>query len=110
MKTKEDILKTEYSLEFDELRKNRMATSFYKYGPVKENYGGKLVDCIENLIIRLEKYNETGNAEYLADVANFAMVEFMYPQHPKAHFKATDSDKSPGLTGMTFREIEALNK
>ena len=35
----DDILKTEYSEEFDRLRKNRIAVSYYKYGPAKKNFG-----------------------------------------------------------------------
>ena len=37
---------TEYSDEFDRLRQNRVAVSFYKYGPAKINFGEKLVDAI----------------------------------------------------------------
>ena len=79
--TNEQILKTEYSEHFDQLRKNRKIVSFHKYGPVRENYGNKLVNAIQNLEKRLELYKKTGNTEYLCDVANFAMIEFMYPQH-----------------------------
>ena len=99
-----EILDKEYSKEFDELRKNRMYVSFHKYGPIKENYGNKLVKCIPNLEKRLELYKETGNTEYLADIANFAMIEFMFPQHPKAHFN--NESFSPGLGGITYRDIE----
>ncbi|KOA20137.1 hypothetical protein CLHOM_13320 [Clostridium homopropionicum DSM 5847] len=102
----EDILKTEYSLKFDDLRKNRMITSYYKYGPIKNNYGEKLINAIENLEIRLKKYKDTGNTEYLLDVANFAMIEFMYPQHKDSFFKATDSEDK--LEGMTIKELENL--
>ena len=102
----EDILKSEYSEHFDQLRKNRMIVSFHKYGPVSVNYGEKLVSAIDNLEKRLQLYKETGNTEYLADVANFAMIEFMYPQHDKAHF---DSESySPGLGNKTYRDIEKL--
>jgi hypothetical protein len=38
-----------------------------------------------------QKYKETGNTEFLADVANFAMIEFMFPQHEKKNYKPTDS-------------------
>lgn len=70
------ILKTEYSTAFDEHRKKAMINSFYKYGPAKKNYGEyKCMDAIKNLEIRLQKYKETGNTEYLVDVANFAMLE-----------------------------------
>jgi hypothetical protein len=30
------------------------------------------------------------------DAGNCAMIEFMFPQHPNAHFRATDSTESPG--------------
>lgn len=98
------MLETEYSQEFDVLRKNRMVTSYYKYGPVKENYGNGLISAIKNLKKRIELYDETGNTEYLADVANFAMIEFMYPQHPSAYFDA--ESESPGLGGITYLDIK----
>jgi hypothetical protein len=30
------------------------------------------------------------------DLANYAMIEFMHPRHPEAHFRATESRESPG--------------
>ena len=109
MSNADHILKTEYSDKFDELRKNRMLTSYFKYGPVKENYGDrKLIDAVKSLELRLEKYKQTGNTEYLVDVANFAMIEFMHPQHPQAHFRATDSEESPGVCGMGINEIKNM--
>lgn len=86
------ILKTEYSERFDKIRKDMMITSYYKYGPLKDNYGTyKCMDALGNLKKRLEKYEETGNTEFLADVANFAMIEFMNPSVPGAHYRPTDS-------------------
>lgn len=102
----EKILSTEYSPKFDEIRKHMMVTSFYKYGPLKFNSENVLDDNIKSLEKRLTKYKETGNTEFLADVANFAMIEFMYPQHEKAHYRATDSKESPGLHGMKINEIK----
>lgn len=69
--------------------------SFSTYGLVREAYPEK-VDALKSLQIRLRKYQETGNKEYLADVANFAMIEFMHPGHPKSHYEAVDSNVSPG--------------
>jgi hypothetical protein len=108
--TNEDILKTEFSPKFMELMKNRMIMSFYKYGPVRQNAGDKLVNEVESLKLRLKKYEQTGNTEYLVDVANFAMIEFMFPSHPKAFFKATDANGSPGLVGMSINEIKAFKE
>ncbi len=101
-----EILHTEYSEEFDDIRKKMMAMSYYKYGPLKKNYGpGKTMDAIGNLEKRLERYNATGNTEFLADIANFAMLEFMHPRHPKAHYKPTDSGACE-VVGFGVREIE----
>lgn len=41
--------KEEYSEKFDELRKNRVKTSFYKYGSAKENFGKGYVDALGSL-------------------------------------------------------------
>lgn len=86
---------TEYSLQFLQGMVDRMAVSFHKYGAVKDGFPYP-VNALESLQMRLEKYAETGNTEWLMDVANFAMIEFMRPRTLIAHFVATDSDASPG--------------
>lgn len=106
--SREAILATEYSAEFDELRKNRMAVSFFKYGPLQTNYSEKLIDSIKSLERYLHLYRQTGNTEYLADVANFAMIEFMCPQHPDAHFEAVDDGKS-NISGMGVNQLKAFD-
>lgn len=86
---------SELSVEFVQGMANRMATSFYKYGKVSDAYPAR-VDALKSLQTRLERYTADGNTEWLIDVANFAMIEFMRPKHPDAHFKPTDSAESPG--------------
>lgn len=90
-----DAPSSEFSEEFVNGMRNRMAVSFYKYGPIAEAYPHK-VDAVGSLAVRLERYAETGNTEWLMDVANFCMIEFMHPRHPSAHFQGTDDDASPG--------------
>ena len=97
--------KEEYSEEFDKLRKNRVQVSYYKYGPAKDNFGQHLVNAIESHDLCIKKYWETGNTEYLLDAANYIMFEYMYPQHPNAHFRATGSDESAGIVGVSINEI-----
>lgn len=80
----------------------RMGVSFHKYGKVRDAYPKK-VDALASLKTRLAKYEEDGNTEWLMDVANFAMIEFMHPAHPDAHFAPQDSDTSPGRTGHNGR-------
>lgn len=86
---------TEFSEEFIGGMRDRVEVSFHKYGPVAEAVanGADFVGALEG---RLAKYRDTGNTEWLMDAANYAMFEFMYPSHRKAHFRPTDSDESPG--------------
>ena len=107
---REKILKTEYSEQFDKIRKDMMIVSYYKYGPLKDNYGTyKCMNAIENLKIRLDKYLETGNTEYLADVANFAMLEFMNPSIEGAKYTPTDNPNCE-LAGFAINEIRNFDK
>ena len=106
MSKEEEILKTEYCPRFDELRKNRMVVSFYKYGPLVDNYKNeKCMDAIGNLKARIEKYEETGNTEFLVDAANFCMLEFMYPQKEGAYFEGTDSGACK-IVGFGVNEVK----
>lgn len=95
----------EYSDRFDELRQNRVALSFHKYGTAADNFGMKLVNAIESHDLCIKKYLETGNTEYLCDAANYLMFEFMYPQKEGAYFKATDSSGSAGVSGTPVSEL-----
>lgn len=92
------VLKSEYSEEFDKLRKNRVEVSFFKYGSAKKNFGEGRVDAIKTLELCLDKFKKTGNTEYLLDVANYAMFRFMFPM-PDDFFKSTDSSESAGTVG-----------
>lgn len=96
---------SDYSEEFDKLRKNRVEVSFYKYGPARDNFGSGRVDAIGSLELCLEKFKKTGNTEYLLDVANYAMFRFMYPM-PGEFFKTTDSNESAGVVGIPINMEE----
>ena len=102
------ILKEDYSEQFDNIRKAMVITSHYKYGAVKNNFGDLGgVDAIETLKMCLEKFEQTHNTEYLADVANYAMFRFMFPKQGE-FYKATDSNGSAGVSGITQKEMEKL--
>jgi hypothetical protein len=75
---------------------NRMSVSEQKYGPLEDNYP-EPADSVKTLHERLDLYLTTGNTEWLLDVANQAVIEFLFPSHPVSHFRPTDSDESPGL-------------
>lgn len=102
------ILREDYSEKFDDIRKAMVITSHYKYGAVKNNFGNLGgVDAIETLKMCLEKFEQTHNTEYLADVANYAMFRFMFPREGE-FYKPTDSNGSAGLSGISEKEIERL--
>ena len=96
---------SEDSPKFHDRMRNAMSVSFHKYGPVKQAYPHK-VSAIRSLKDRLRRYEETGNADYLVDIANFAMIEFMLPAHELFHDKPTDGGEgrvwhAGGLTPKT---------
>lgn len=107
------ILSTEYSERFDTLRKQAMITSYYRYGPIKDNYERvKCLDAVANIRKRLERYLETGNTEFLIDVANFSMIEFMYPSVEGAFYKPTDSGACETVgfgVNEVRREVDTLD-
>jgi hypothetical protein len=104
------ILKTEYSEIFDDIRKKMMVVSYFKYGSLIDNYQKfKCMDALGNIEKRIAKYKETGNTEFLADVANFAMIEFMHPSIPGAKYIPTDNGACD-IAGFSINEIRNFDK
>lgn len=99
---------SEFSKKFIQGMVNRMGVSFHKYGYIKDGFPEK-ADAVASLEQRLERYKQDGNTEWLMDVANFAMIEFMHPSHPEAHYDPQDSDTSPGRIGINGRKTRAHN-
>ena len=93
-----DILKREYSEQFDKERKYRVEVSYHKYGPARKNFGGGRVDAIKTAELCLEAFKKDGNTEHLIDAANYLMFQFMYP-YPGESFRPTDSKESVGTIG-----------
>jgi len=105
MDTRAQILSRDFSEEFISKMKNAIETSHYKYGWASQTYPelAQAVKCIQE---RLDLYNKTHNKDYLVDIANFAMLEYLYPSYPDAKYISTDSDKSPGLAGgISYKEL-----
>lgn len=89
-----NLPQTEFSKPFMQGMLNRLAVGYHRYGPAKEN--ASINDFIKSIDVRIAKYLETGNTEYLIDVANYAMLEFVAPSHPNAHFDP-ETAISPGV-------------
>lgn len=91
----EQCPETEFSADFLQGMVARMGFSFEKYGAVAKGFPLN-VDAIGTLEHVLRKYKADGNTERLIDIANYAMIEFMHPRHPDAHFNAGDAKDSAG--------------
>jgi len=85
-------LEQEWSQEFEEHMRNRLMMGALRYGGLNNpnNKGGEYGFNIGEIVKRTGLYMRTGNAEYLADIANFALAEFVQRPHPKFHFKSID--------------------
>lgn len=75
---------------------DRMATSYFKYGSTRAPDWPRKANMLASAQLRINKYLETGNTEWLMDASNYIQIEFMNPAHPDAHFRSTDGDESPG--------------
>ena len=91
-------IEKEYCYKFDKERRNRVETSFYKYGSARDNFGGGRVDAIATAERCIEAFKKDHNLEHLVDAANYLMFRYMYP-FPGDYFKATDSNGSVGTVG-----------
>lgn len=82
---KENSAVQELNERFDDIRKKAMINSYFKYGPMRKNHGEyKCMDATKNILLRLDKYLTSRNTEFLADIANFAMIEYTYPSNSEA--------------------------
>ena len=93
-----EILRREYSEQFDKERKYRIEVSYHKYGPARDNFAGGRVDAIKTAELCIEAFKKDHNTEHLVDAANYLMFRYMYP-YPGEYFKATDSSGSVGTVG-----------
>ncbi len=100
---------SEFDLDFVEGMKDRMAVSFFKYGPLAKVFPKK-VNAQLTLIDCLAQYKIDHNTEHLIDLANYAMIEFMHPSYDDAHFTPTDSEGSVGrVDERSKRSTQANN-
>ena len=103
-----EVLKTEYSEQFDNERKHRVEVSYYKYGPARDNFASGRVDALATAELCLEAFKKDHNSEHLIDAANYLMFRFKYPM-PGDHFTPTDSNGSVGTVGVPIK-LEKENK
>jgi hypothetical protein len=79
---------------------NRLAVGYRRFGNV---HAAEVKDGKKRVASSLAHYRSSHNTEFLIDVANYAMIEFMRPFDSKAHYSPSDSDPSPSMTAY-FRD------
>jgi hypothetical protein len=84
-----ELRKSEWSVDFERLMRNRLVMGAIRYGCIGARNKPKY-DRVRSMTTRLNKYLETGNKEFLVDVANLCLLEFVECHHPKAHFSSVD--------------------
>jgi hypothetical protein len=83
---------------------DRMAQGFHVYGhALREDHKPDSIACLK---LRIKKYRETHNTEFLIDAANYAMMEFMKPKDSKAFFLPTTKRESPGAILQNKKRVK----
>lgn len=91
----ESLYLSEWSLEFEQLMRNRLLMGRYRYGRIGRIHDTNY-DRIGSALQRLQNYQRTGNLEYLVDIANLCLMEFEHSDHPDKHFEAVDDGEHVG--------------
>lgn len=90
----------QFSQKFIQGMLNRVAVGYRRFGDL---HASTAKDGKKRVISSLAHYKRSHNTEFLIDVANYAMIEFMRPFDSKAHYAPSDSDPSPSVTAY-FRD------
>ncbi len=73
---------------------NRLYVGELRYG-----MANKRKKYLSRLKKEVQEYSKTGNAEQLINIANYAILEWIAPEHPKHHF-------NPAAKSVTRKEGE----
>ena len=88
----DELRKTEWSHDFEDLQRHRLIMGALRYGrlnaPNKPDW-----DRPPDIIRRIQAYQKTGNLEFLVDAANLCMLEFEEGKHPDRHFISHDDSQ-----------------
>lgn len=93
----EELKISEWSPEFEQLMRNRLVLGAIRYGKMGHGAiprGKPRYDRCASIRTRLLKYEETGNAEWLVDISNIALLMYEERYHPNFHFRSIDDDVS----------------
>ena len=72
----EELADTQWSPLFEQLMRNRLIMGALRYGKLHAKSKSRY-DIIESIHKRLHNYVYSGNTEYLVDIANLCLIEFV---------------------------------
>ena len=84
----EDLYEHSMPLDMQMYCRNRMTMGGLRYGILSKQQNGNGFGNVHSAYRRLKRFEADGNGEWLCDVFNLAMIEFLVGQHPKAHQSA----------------------
>ena len=97
--TLSELFNSEWSDEFERYMRNRLVFGAFRYGRLGDS--NKLQwDRIGAARERLAEYEKTGNLEFLVDIANFMLLEFVEGKHPNRHFESTEDTEKVRSKGI----------
>ena len=103
-----DLEKSEWSTTFEGYMRNRLLMGAMRYGTLAEKRKRKIKwDLMGAIESKIKLHHETGNDEYLVDIANYCLLEFEVGDHPKKHFRALDNHHDHCKTKRPARKSNA---
>lgn len=90
----DEIYKMQWSRQFENAMRNRMAMGYFRYGALPAQVGRHNYDNVGSIKKRLALYEADKNREHLVDIANLCLVEFAV--HPELPFVAADDGEHVG--------------
>jgi len=91
----EEMYRTEWSPEFIQGMRNRLVFGAIRYGKMGHGsipHGKPEYDRVASIRARLDRFEKSGNAEWLFDIANMALLIYEEHVHPNFHFDHVDGD------------------
>lgn len=89
--TLDQLAASQWSPEFERFMRNRLIMGALRYGLIGST-GKPRYDRLAGIEKRMSQYRQTGNLEFLVDVANLALLEFVEGEHPLKHWAETHDD------------------
>jgi hypothetical protein len=100
----DDLKKSEWSDNFEKLMRNRLIMGAFRYGKLNEK-NKPVYDRTTEIKKRCNKYIDTGNIEFLVDIANMCMLEFEEGKHKNKHFLSIDDGEHTQKKSVPFRYL-----